>query len=161
MGIGVARERQPKCPCGHGPAPPLIRRLTPALGLPGLVPGNSQRSSIGVPASQRDGRAFHHCRNRSSVSGDSMTLRSLRPLDCSTQMIFRALSICLTFSRTTARAQGKHAAYLGGPVAGLACARVVNNENDPGTFSGDQACARSSLNSPGRKVQTPTPFAVT
>src|SRR5450755_3617153 len=38
-------------------------------------------------------------RSRSSVSGDSMTLRSLRLLDCSTRMIF-ALSMCLTFSLT-------------------------------------------------------------
>jgi hypothetical protein len=34
-----------------------------------------------VEASPRRG-VFHHWRNRSSVSGDSMTLRSLRPLDC-------------------------------------------------------------------------------
>jgi hypothetical protein len=40
-------------------------------------------------------RWTRHCRNRSSVSADSMTLRSLRPLDCSMRMIFCALSICL------------------------------------------------------------------
>src|SRR6266853_6778279 len=74
-------------------------------GLPGLRPGNSQRSCAGIPASARDGRAFHHWRNRSSVSGDSMTLRSLRPLDCSMRMILCALSICLTFSRTTSPAR--------------------------------------------------------
>ena len=39
------------------------------------------------------------------TSGDSMTLRSLRPLDCSMRMIFCALSMCLTFSRTLAGAQ--------------------------------------------------------
>src|SRR5215467_13976377 len=70
------------------------------IGLPRLWPGNSQRSSTGVPASSRDGRAFHHPRNRSSISAERMTLRSLRPFDCSTRMIFCALSICLTFSRT-------------------------------------------------------------
>ena len=40
------------------------------IGLPRLLPGNSQRSSIGVPASDRVGRAFHHWRSRSSVSAD-------------------------------------------------------------------------------------------
>src|SRR4030088_1815549 len=74
------------------------------IGLPGLRPGNSQRSCTGVPASYRVGRAFHHWRKRSSVSGDSMTWRSLRPLDCSMRMILCALSICLTFSRTTSPA---------------------------------------------------------
>src|SRR4029077_15610545 len=34
-----------------------------------------------------------------------MTLRSLRPLDCSTRMIFCALSICLTLSLTTSLAR--------------------------------------------------------
>src|SRR3979411_1122340 len=40
-----------------------------------------------------------------TVSGDSMTWRSLRPLDCSMRMILCALSICLTFSRTTSPAR--------------------------------------------------------
>ena len=53
-------------------------------------------------------RAFHHCRNRSIISGYSMTLRSLRPLDCSIRMIFCAPSICLTFSRTTSPARRPH-----------------------------------------------------
>src|SRR5713226_6104506 len=76
------------------------------IGLSGLRPGNSQRSSSGTPASQRVGRAFHHSRNRPSVCGDSITCRSLRPLACSTRMMLCALSICLTFSRTNfARAQ--------------------------------------------------------
>jgi hypothetical protein len=47
----------------------------------------------------------HHWRKRSSVSDDSMTLRSLRLLDCSMRMIFYALSICLTFSRTNSPAR--------------------------------------------------------
>jgi hypothetical protein len=34
-----------------------------------------------------------------------MTLRSLRLLDCSTRMIFCALSMCLTFSLTTSPAR--------------------------------------------------------
>jgi hypothetical protein len=38
-------------------------------------------------------------------SGDSITLRSLRPLDCSMRMIFCALSMCLTLSRTTTPAR--------------------------------------------------------
>src|SRR5580693_4619991 len=75
------------------------------IGLPGLWPGNSQRSAMGVVESKPRRRVFHHWRNRSSVSGDSMTLRSLRPLDCSTRMIFCALSICLTFSLTTSPAR--------------------------------------------------------
>jgi hypothetical protein len=50
-------------------------------------------------------RTFHYWRNRSSVSGDSMTLRSLRPLDYSTRMIFCALSMCLTLSLTTSPAR--------------------------------------------------------
>ena len=74
------------------------------IGLPGLRPGNSQRSWTGVVVSNPR-RAFHHCRNRSSVSGDSITWRSLRLLDCSMRMIFCALSICLTFSRTTSPAR--------------------------------------------------------
>src|SRR5258706_4822906 len=51
------------------------------IGLPGLWPGNSQRSSMGVVESKPRRRVFHHWRSRSSVSGDSMTLRSLRLLD--------------------------------------------------------------------------------
>src|SRR6267154_450897 len=45
------------------------------IGLPGLRPGNNQRSSSGTPVSQRVGCTFHHCRNRSSILGDSMTRR--------------------------------------------------------------------------------------
>src|SRR5882672_12370652 len=41
------------------------------IGLPGLRPGNNQRSSSGTPVSV--GRTFHHCRNRSSILGDSIT----------------------------------------------------------------------------------------
>ena len=37
-----------------------------------------------------------------------MTWRSLRPLDCSMRMILCALSICLTFSRTTSPARRPH-----------------------------------------------------
>src|SRR5436190_5756856 len=75
------------------------------IGLPGLWPGNNQRSATGVVESKPRRRVFHHWRNRSSISGDSMTLRSLRPLDCSTRMIFCALSMCLTFSLTTSPAR--------------------------------------------------------
>src|SRR5260370_39536391 len=75
------------------------------IGLPGLWPGNSQRSSTGVVETKPRRRVFHHWRSRSSVSGDSMTLRSLRLLDCSTRMIFCALSMCLTFSLTTSPAR--------------------------------------------------------
>src|SRR6267378_1945506 len=75
------------------------------IGLPGLRPGNNQRSSSGTPVSQRVGRTFHHCRNRSSILGDSITFRSLRPLDCSMRIILCALSICLTFNRTTSLAR--------------------------------------------------------
>src|SRR5580704_2762005 len=62
-------------------------------------------AGFGVVESKPRRRVFHHWRNRSSVSGESMTLRSLRPLDCSTRMIFCALSICLTFSLTTSPAR--------------------------------------------------------
>src|SRR5271156_6161673 len=41
------------------------------IGLPGLWPGNSQRSSTGVVESKPRRRVFHHWRSRSSVSGDS------------------------------------------------------------------------------------------
>jgi hypothetical protein len=66
------------------------------LAMPGAR--NPPRLSTGVPASHHDGRACHHWHSRASISGDSMTFWSLRPLDCSTRMIFCALSICLTFS---------------------------------------------------------------
>src|SRR5271165_3352842 len=46
--------------------------------LPDFLLGKSQRSCTGIPASPRDGRSFHHCRSRSSVLEESMTLRSLR-----------------------------------------------------------------------------------
>src|SRR6476619_513828 len=42
----------------------------------------------GVVCASKPRRALHHCRDRSIISGDSMTLRSLRPLDCSIRMIF-------------------------------------------------------------------------
>src|SRR5439155_8254353 len=49
------------------------------IGLPAPLPdfllGNSQRSWRGVPASPRDGRSFHHCRNKSRVSGDRRALK--------------------------------------------------------------------------------------
>src|ERR1700686_4493865 len=75
------------------------------IGLPGLRPGKSQRSSTKVVESKPRRGAFHHWRSRTSVSGDSMTLRSLRLLDCSTRMIFCALSVCLAFSLSLAGAQ--------------------------------------------------------
>jgi hypothetical protein len=63
-------------------------------------------SAIRVVESKPRRRVFHHWRNRSSVSGDSKTLRSLHSLDCSTPMIFCALSMCKTFSLTTSPAVG-------------------------------------------------------
>jgi hypothetical protein len=39
------------------------------------------------------------------LSAEPRARSSQRPLDCSTQMIFCALSICLTFSRTTSPAR--------------------------------------------------------
>src|SRR5712692_9170893 len=50
------------------------------IGLPGLRPGNSQRSCMGVVESKPRWRVFHHWRNRSSVSGDSMTFAVLAAL---------------------------------------------------------------------------------
>src|SRR5207245_1498078 len=60
------------------------------IGCTGSRPGNSQ------PCGRA---AFHHSRNRSSRSGDSMTLRSLRPLPCSTRMTMRLLSMSQDLER--------------------------------------------------------------
>ncbi len=49
--------------------------------------GNNQRCSRATPASRLVGRLFHHCRNRSRISTRSITLRSLRPFDCTMRMI--------------------------------------------------------------------------
>jgi hypothetical protein len=62
-------------------------------GSPGLLPLEKRGSYRDRSGADRVGRAFHHSRNRPSVSGDSITSRSLRPFDCSTQMMFCALSI--------------------------------------------------------------------
>jgi hypothetical protein len=70
-----------------------------------LSAGNSHLSFRGIPASRREGRAFHHCRSKSGNSFGSITLRSLRPFDCSMRMMFCALSICLTLSRTISLAR--------------------------------------------------------
>ena len=42
-----------------------------------------------------------YSRRSASISGDSITCRSLRPLPCSTRMMPSELSICLTLSFTT------------------------------------------------------------
>src|SRR6516165_9383164 len=82
------------------------------IGLPGLRPGNSQRSCMGVVESKSGRRVFHHWRNRLSVSGDSMTLRSLRLFDCSIRMIFCALSMCLCCSVSVMAAACAQAAAI-------------------------------------------------
>ena len=56
--------------------------------------------------SQPCGRAARHqVRSSSSRCGDSMTLRSLPPLPCSTRMIMRLLSMSETLSETTSVAR--------------------------------------------------------
>jgi hypothetical protein len=55
--------------------------LSPAPRLTLPQPGNSRRSCDDTIVSQRVGRAFHHSRNRPSVSGDSITSRSFRPFE--------------------------------------------------------------------------------
>ena len=89
------------CGAAHGGVTPF--RIPPAsaaswnkrlswrvvIGLPGLRPGNSQRSSMGVVELKLRGHVFHHWRNRSSVSGESTTLRLV---DCLIRTIFCALS---------------------------------------------------------------------
>src|SRR5436305_3368142 len=66
------------------------------IGCTGSRPGNSQ---------PRGRAAFHQARSRSSRCGDSMTLRSLPPLPCSTRMIMRWLSMSETLSETTSLAR--------------------------------------------------------
>src|ERR1700676_20468 len=50
-------------------------------------------------------RRPHQVRSRSSRLGESMTLRSLPPLPCSTRMIMRLLSMSETLSETTSVAR--------------------------------------------------------
>jgi hypothetical protein len=66
------------------------------IGCAGSRPGNSQ------PCGRA---AFHHVRSRSSRLGDSMTLRSLPPLPCSTRMIIRLLSMSEILSEITSVAR--------------------------------------------------------
>src|SRR5215471_1548642 len=66
------------------------------MGWAGSWPGNSQ---------PRGRATFHQARSRSSRLGESMTLRSLPPLPCSTRMIMRLLSMSETLSETTSAAR--------------------------------------------------------
>ena len=64
------------------------------IGLPRCVPGKQPAFLSGVVASYASAYLPPLAQQFEHVSGDSMTWRSLRPLDCSIRMIFCALSIC-------------------------------------------------------------------
>src|SRR4051812_2889003 len=63
-----------------------------------LRPGNSQPSGSMTP---RRLPSRHHCRSSARSWGDSMALRSLRPLPCSTRISMRVLSMSPTLRATT------------------------------------------------------------